>query len=177
MVPGFFPLLAGIVLSAIEFSVGIFLFFGIRKTTATWLALLLMIFMTPLTLYLALANPVSDCGCFGDAWVLTNWQTFWKNIILLIAAISVFRWKHQMIRFISAKMEWLVSLYTFLYVFALSFYCLGNLPILDFRPYKIGKTFRKVWMFRKEQSLRCTRVCLYWKKWREERIFFGELSG
>ncbi len=137
--PAFFPLLAGIVLSAIEFSVGIFLFFGIRKTTATWLALLLMIFMTPLTLYLALANPVSDCGCFGDAWVLTNWQTFWKNIILLIAAISVFRWKHQMIRFISAKMEWLVSLYTFLYVFALSFYCLGNLPILDFRPYKIGK--------------------------------------
>lgn len=137
--PAFFPLLAGIVLSAIEFSIGIFLFFGIRKTTATWLALLLMIFMTPLTLYLALANPVSDCGCFGDAWVLTNWQTFWKNIILLIAAISVFRWKHQMIRFISAKMEWLVSLYTFLYVFALSFYCLGNLPILDFRPYKIGK--------------------------------------
>lgn len=137
--PTFFPLLAGIVLSAVEFSVGVFLLFGIRKTVATWLALVLMICMTPLTLYLALADPVSDCGCFGDAWVLTNWQTFWKNVVLLIAVISVFRWKHLIIRFISVKMQWLVSLYTLLFVFALSFYCLDHLPILDFRPYKIGE--------------------------------------
>lgn len=137
--PSFLPLLIAIALSAVEFSVGIFLFFAVRKTTATWLALLLMAFMTPLTLYLALANPVSDCGCFGDAWVLTNWQTFWKNMVLLVAAVSVFKWKSLMIRFISAKMEWLVSLYTALYVCALSFYCLFHLPILDFRPYKIGK--------------------------------------
>lgn len=141
--PSFFPLLAGIVLSAIEFSVGVFLFLGIRKTTATWLALLLMICMTPLTFYLALANPVSDCGCFGDAWVLTNWQTFWKNVVLLIAAISVFKWKSLIIRFITIKMEWLISLYTFLFVFALSFYCLVKLPILDFRPYKIGESIRE----------------------------------
>lgn len=141
--PSFFPLLLGIILSAIEFSVGVFLFLGIRKTTATWLALLLMAFMTPLTFYLALANPVSDCGCFGDAWVLTNWQTFWKNIVLLLAAISVFKWKKLIIRFISIKMEWLISLYTFLFVFALSFYCLVKLPILDFRPYKIGQNIKE----------------------------------
>lgn len=141
--PSFFPLLLGIILSAIEFSVGVFLFLGIRKTTATWLALLLMVFMTPLTFYLAIANPVSDCGCFGDAWVLTNWQTFWKNIVLLIAAISVFKWKKLIIRFISIKMEWLISLYTFLFVFALSFYCLAKLPILDFRPYKIGQNIKE----------------------------------
>lgn len=141
--PSFFPLLIGVVLAAIEFSVGVFLFLGIRKTTAAWLSLLLMIFMTPLTLYLALANPVSDCGCFGDAWVLTNWQTFWKNVVLLVAAISVFKWKSLIIRFISLKMEWLISLYTFLFVFALSFYCLAKLPILDFRPYKIGQSIRE----------------------------------
>ena len=137
--PSFFPLLAAVILSAIEFSIGVCLFFGIRKKTTTLLAFLLMIFMTPLTLYLALKNPVSDCGCFGDAWVLTNWETFGKNIVLFIAAYSTFRWKKEIIRFISAKTEWLVSLYTILFVFALSFYCLAHLPVLDFRPYKIGK--------------------------------------
>ena len=94
--------------------------------------------MTPLTLYLALANPVSDCGCFSDAWVLTNWQTFGKNIVLLIAAIAVFRERKLMFRFVTLKIEWMVSLYTLLFVFALSFYCLEYLPVLDFRPYKIG---------------------------------------
>lgn len=98
-----------------------------------------MIFMTPLTLYLALFNPVSDCGCFGDAWVLTNWETFGKNVILLIAAIIVFKERKLLIRFVSQKMEWLVSLYTLFFVFTLSFYCLDRLPVLDFRPYKIGK--------------------------------------
>ncbi|ADV42111.1 BT_3928 family protein [Bacteroides helcogenes] len=136
--PVYLPLLFGIVLSAVEFSVGIFMFLGIRKNTASTLALLIMGAMTPLTFYLALADPVSDCGCFGDAWILTNWQTFGKNIVLLIAAISIFRWKDLTVRFITAKMEWMVSMYTFLFIFVLSFYCLGNLPILDFRPYKIG---------------------------------------
>ena len=133
------PLLLAIALSTIEFSVGVFLFFGIRKNTATTLALLLMVFMSPLTLYLAIVNPVSDCGCFGDAWVLTNWQTFLKNIILLIAALSIFRRKKQLIRFISIKTEWVVSLYTVLFVLGLSLYCLTHLPVLDFRPYKVGK--------------------------------------
>lgn len=136
--PSYLPLFFGIVLAAVEFGVGVFLFLGIRKNTASILALLLMGVMTPLTLYLALADPVSDCGCFGDAWILTNWQTFGKNIVLLIAAWSVFKWKSLMVRFVTAKMEWMISMYTFLFVFALSFYCLGDLPILDFRPYKIG---------------------------------------
>ena len=137
--PTYLQLLFAIVLSALEFSVGVFLFFGIRRRFATTLALILMIVMTPLTLYLALANPVSDCGCFGDAWVLTNWETFGKNVVLFIAAVSVFKGGKQIIRFITAKMAWMVSMYTFFFVFVLSFYCLDNLPILDFRPYKIGK--------------------------------------
>ena len=135
----FFPLLGGIALSAIEFSIGIFLFFGVRRTVASTLALMLMSFMTPLTLYLAIFNPVSDCGCFGDAWVLTNWETFIKNVLLLLAAIGAFKGRKMLVRFISQKMEWLVSLYTLFFVFTLSFYCLDRLPVLDFRPYKVGK--------------------------------------
>lgn len=141
--PSFFPLLGGIALSAIEFSVGIFLFFGIRRTLASMVALMLMIFMTPLTLYLAIFNPVSDCGCFGDAWVLTNWETFAKNVLLLLAAMMTFWGRKTLIRFVSLKMEWLVSLYTFFFVVTLSFYCLDRLPVLDFRPYKIGQNILK----------------------------------
>ena len=137
--PSFFPLLGGIVLSAIEFSMGIFLFFGVRRTMASFITLALMALMTPLTLYLAISNPVSDCGCFGDAWVLTNWETFIKNVILLFAAIITFSYRKDLVRFVSFKMEWLVSLYTILFIFTLSFYCLDRLPIFDFRPYKIGQ--------------------------------------
>lgn len=140
--PSGLPLLLGIVLSATEFCVGVFLFLGIRRKIATTLALLLMSVMTPLTLYLALENPVSDCGCFGDAWVLTNWQTFGKNIVLLLAAGTVFKWRARLVRFVTYKLEWMLSMYTILYVFALSSYCLRNLPILDFRPYKIGANIK-----------------------------------
>lgn len=141
--PSYLPLFFGVALSAVEFCAGVFLFLGIRRKVAATLALLLMCVMTPLTLYLALANPVSDCGCFGDAWVLTNWQTFAKNIVLLIAAIAVFRRQDMIVPFITAKMEWMISMYTFLFVFVLSFYCLANLPILDFRPYKIGVNIKE----------------------------------
>lgn len=137
--PSFFPLLGGILLSAIEFFIGVFLFFGIRRNLSSTLSLALMVFMTPLTLYLAVFNSVSDCGCFGDAWVLSNWATFTKNVILLVAAISVFWGRKMLIPFVSRKMEWLFSLYTVLFVFVLSFYCLERLPVLDFRPYKIGR--------------------------------------
>lgn len=141
--PSFFPLLGAVGLSTLEFVLGVMMFFGIRKGTSTSLSLLFMCFMTPLTLYLAIANPVSDCGCFGDAWVLTNWQTFGKNVILLLAAFVSFKWRYLIIRFVSPKSEWLVSLYTVIFIIAVSIYCLVRLPILDFRPYEVGNNIRE----------------------------------
>lgn len=140
--PGYWPLLFAILLAAVEFCTGMYLFLGIRRRISSFLAFLLMLVMTPLTLYLAIANPVSDCGCFGDAIVLTNWQTFGKNVVLLIAAVTVvWKWR-EVVRFISLKLEWILSLYTILFVFALAFYCLRNLPLFDFRPYKIGTNIK-----------------------------------
>jgi hypothetical protein len=136
--PSFFPLVGAITLSTLEFALGVMLFLGIRKGTATSLILLLMCFMTPLTLYLAIANPVSDCGCFGDALTLTNWETFAKNIVLLSTAVATFKWRYLIIRFISPKSEWLASLYAVVFIVIMSIYCLIHLPILDFRPYGIG---------------------------------------
>ena len=137
-VPSIFILFFVIGLSAVEFCVGVFLVFGIRRRVAAPIALLLMGVMTPLTLYLALFNPVSDCGCFGDAVVLTNWETFWKNVVLLVVAFVVFKYPERIWRFVSSKMEWMISLYSFLFIFVFSFYCLANLPVLDFRPYRVG---------------------------------------
>lgn len=131
-------LLSAVLLSSLEFCVGVYLLFGVRRRISTLLAWLLMLVMTPLTCYLAIANPVSDCGCFGDSLVLTNWETFAKNVVLLVAACSVFYKKTEIIRFITQKMEWMVSMYTLLFIFSLSAYCLYYLPVLDFRPYKIG---------------------------------------
>lgn len=142
-IPFFFPLVISIALSTLEFVLGVLMLFGISRRMTTLLTLALMCFMTPLTLYLAIANPVSDCGCFGDAWVLTNWETFGKNIVLLLAAIVAFRWQGLIIRFISQKSGWLISLYTIIFIITLSLFCLNNLPILDFRPYKIGTNIKE----------------------------------
>ncbi len=136
--PEFLPLFGSILLAVVEFTLGVFLFFGIRRKLTTISLLGFMLFMTPFTLYLAVMNPVSDCGCFGDAIILTNWETFWKNIFFLIAAISVFKWSGLMIRIISKKSQWLISLYTLLYISAIALYCVSYLPIFDFRPYHIG---------------------------------------
>ena len=142
-VPSILMLFFCIGLAAVEFCVGVFLCFGIRRRVATPVAFLLMLVMTPLALYLALFNPVSDCGCFGDAWVLTNWETFGKNVVLLLAAWVVFKRPKRIWRFVSYKLEWMVSLYSFLFIFVFSFYCLANLPVLDFRPYRIGVNIRE----------------------------------
>ena len=142
-VPSILILFFCIGLSAVEFCVGIFLGFGIRRRVAAPIAFFLMALMTPLTLYLALFNPVQDCGCFGDAWVLTNWETFGKNVALLLAAWVVFKRPKLIWRFITPKMEWIFSMYSFLFIFVFAFYCLVNLPVLDFRPYRIGVNIRE----------------------------------
>ena len=76
-----------ILLCTLEFIAGFSVLTGLRQKTGLWIVMLMMIIFTPLTFILALTNPVSDCGCFGDAVHLTNWQTFGKNIILLAAVI------------------------------------------------------------------------------------------
>ena len=78
---------AAFTLIAVEFVLGVCLFLNIRTNWTSWLSLAFYCVMTPLTLYIALTNPVSDCGCFGDALVLTNWQTFWKNVVLVSLVI------------------------------------------------------------------------------------------
>ena len=76
-------LVIGIGLAAFEFLIGVCLVLGTNLKSTSILAFVMMCFMTPLTLWIAIADPVTDCGCFGDALVISNWQTFWKNIVPL----------------------------------------------------------------------------------------------
>ena len=143
LLPDIVPLALSILLATVEFGVGMHLLLGIKRRATARLALLIMLIMTPLTLYLALTNSISDCGCFGDALVLTNWQTFGKNVILLTCAIVVMISPWNMVRFLTKKMEWTLSLYSPLFAFAVAVYCLATLPIIDFRPYRIGNNIRE----------------------------------
>lgn len=125
-------------LAALEFYVGATLLLGVRKNTSSLLALLLMIFMTPLTLYLAFKNPVSDCGCFGDALILTNWETFYKNLVLLGLAIPVFLFHDWFYVFFGNRTgKWAAS-WCLLFPILIAVYSYRHIPVLDFRPYKIG---------------------------------------
>ena len=134
---------AAILLSAFEFSLGTFLLLAIRRRTVSLLTLILFLVMTPLTLWLALTNPVSDCGCFGDAVVLTNWQTFWKNAVLLAMAVLIWRHPLDMYRFVSKSNQWIVINYTAIFILVVSGWSLYDLPYFDFRPYHIGANIRQ----------------------------------
>ncbi|MCD4833948.1 MAG: DoxX family protein [Bacteroidales bacterium] len=131
-----FPL--AIILSSIEFIIGFSLLFSIKKKFTTWLLLLFMVFFTILTLILAIYNPVTDCGCFGDAIIMTNWQTFWKNIFLMVFTIVLFIERNTFqIKWNNVK-QWTYLTIAFVVMIMLSVYYYNNLPLIDFRPYKVG---------------------------------------
>ncbi len=146
MMPDFTTLATSVLLAATEFFLGICLLFAIRRRMVSKLVLAIMGVMTPLTLWLALSNPISDCGCFGDALVLTNWQTLWKNIILLGAAIVVWKWPLEQARLISQSNQWIVMNYSLVFILLfISVKSLYTLPQFDFRPYHIGADIREGW--------------------------------
>lgn len=141
--PQLILLTMAVALAMLEFYVGFNLFFGIRRRTTTRLALLIMLVMTPLTLYLAVTNAHMDCGCFGDAVRLTNWQTFAKNLILLCAAVIATINYRRLTRFISERNQWVLSLYSLVFALSLALYNIRYLPVLDFRPYRVGTDLPK----------------------------------
>ena len=142
MIPDWLTLTGAIALSTLEFALGMFLLFAIqRRATSRVLAAFLAV-MTLVTLWIAVANPVEDCGCFGDAIRLTNSQTLLKNVILLACATIVALWPQSMVRFISKNNQWIVINYTVLFIVISSIWSLYTLPLFDFRPYHIGASIR-----------------------------------
>lgn len=134
----FLSLFAAIALPAFEFLIGLNLVFMIQLRRTSVLALLFMCVMTPLTLYIAVFNPVSDCGCFGDALVITNWQTFFKNLVLITLALFLFFNTRKHKPLLMPKIEWLIIFIFSCTGIGLSLYSYNHLPLIDFMPYKTG---------------------------------------
>lgn len=135
----FSALFFSFVLSLAEFLIGICLFLNIKTKWAAWGALLFMGVFTPLTLILAIKNPVTDCGCFGDAWVLSNWETFGKNVVLLAFTLMAFIYRNKFKPLFNFLEQTVLVAGTLIFMLCIEFYCYRHLPILDFRPYAIGK--------------------------------------
>ena len=132
-----------IALGALEFALGVFMLFAVRRHVVSRIMLAFMTAMTALTLWIFVADPVKDCGCFGDALKLTNGETLLKNIVL-IACAALVAWRPvDMARFISRSNQWIVRYYTVAYIVITSVYCLYTLPIFDFRPYHVGMNIKQ----------------------------------
>ena len=134
----FSALFFSFLLSMAEFIIGICLFLNIKTKLASWGALLFMAVFTPLTLILAIKNPVTDCGCFGDALVLTNWETFFKNIILLVMVLLVFFNRNRFKSIFNVLEQSVILTGSIIFMFCIEMYSYRHLPILDFRPYAVG---------------------------------------
>ena len=137
------PISLSILQSSFEFLLGTCLFWGIRRRFVSILSLLTLLLFTIITFYIAVYNPISDCGCFGDLIHLTNWQSLYKNLLLLFCSIVVFINVKRQVRLFPSQAGWWISLYSLLYVYIMASYSAFYLPIIDNGSYRIGANIAK----------------------------------
>ncbi|MGQ9846313.1 MAG: BT_3928 family protein [Bacteroidales bacterium] len=133
-----YTFILAVIMIAAEFIIGFSLITCVKVKLASLGALIFMMIFTPITLWLAIKNPVSDCGCFGDAIKLTNWQTFFKNIVIIIPTVLIFLQAKKFNSKFSNLMQWNIAGVGLLIVGFIMWYSYVHLPIIDFLPYKEG---------------------------------------
>jgi len=134
----FLALPLSIILNASEFILGVLLLFNVRMKITSWLVVLMMAIFTVVTINDALYSPVPDCGCFGDAIILSNWQTFYKNLVINALLLIVFLSRNRIASWFKVKIEWailIVSVFGFVFF---EIYNIRHLPVIDFRDWKVG---------------------------------------
>lgn len=135
-------LLAGVfALCALEFMIGVILTTGCYRKSCPVVALIFIVIMLALTLWIALYDPVSDCGCFGDFIILSNWATFWKNVVLAVMILWLVKYNLEAITIISPAFQWMAFVISLVFVTTVSILGYTRQPLIDFRPYKTGGPF------------------------------------
>ncbi len=129
-----------IVICAFEIGLGIALLLGAKMKFTAWSLLLMIVFFTFLTFYSWKFDVVKDCGCFGDALHLTPYQSFMKDVVLLVLILFIFIGKNLIKPLLGEKVSTYAAYLGFIASFSFSVYCYQHLPVIDFRPYAIGKS-------------------------------------
>jgi uncharacterized membrane protein YphA (DoxX/SURF4 family) len=138
-----YALFFSFLMNGAEFIIGLMLLANVFPKLSGWGALIFMIIFTPLTLWLAVYNRVTDCGCFGDAVKLTNWETFWKNLVIL-TVVLFFIIAMRKVKFkVKTKTHLVMMSMIIVIVFAFEFYNFYNLPLIDFLPFKKGVNIKE----------------------------------
>lgn len=123
-----------------EFTSGVLLLTGCLRRTVVWFMLLLMAFMLPLTLYIYVFQPVADCGCFGDALVISNAATFYKNVAITLSLVFLARYNSKVTMIYQPIVQWLVIVVSVVLCLFLSIVGYNVQPLVDFRHYLVGGT-------------------------------------
>ncbi|MBQ8772869.1 MAG: DoxX family protein [Muribaculaceae bacterium] len=131
-----------IMLSGVEFIIGFMTLTGSFKRTSAWLSMLVMLFMLPLSAYIAIAKPVDDCGCFGDALIISNTATFIKNIALFAMSLYLSYYNHKVTGLYTTYSQWLQSTIAIAYILIVGFIGYSLQPLIDFRPFKVGSELK-----------------------------------
>jgi uncharacterized membrane protein YphA (DoxX/SURF4 family) len=125
-----------------EFILGFALIFRFRYKIVSWATFAMMLFFLVVTWFDATENMIPDCGCFGDAIKLSNWATFYKNIVLILMALSLLfagkKGQPQM-KPILQNIIIIIVASGFLWF---QFYNYDHLPLIDFRTWKEGKDMK-----------------------------------
>ncbi len=141
------PLLAkfaGAILSVTELVLGIYILLGLKMAVSSKVALAFISLFTLLTLYLAIFNPIQDCGCFGEALKLSNWQTFLKNLFLLALVLIIYFQRSSFIPIAPVAWEYSFAVFFLLFTLFLSVYSFRHLPMIDFTDYRVGRNLREL---------------------------------
>ncbi len=138
-----FTLAIALFVVILEVVLGVMLLVGYKAKFTVWSLLLLIVFFTFLTFYSAYFDVVKDCGCFGDALKLTPWESFTKDIVLLFFILILFFFRKHITTLFSEKFAGIVSVISIFGCAFLGYYVLNHLPVIDFRPYAVGKNIQK----------------------------------
>jgi len=134
-----YALSISILVVILEVILGVMLLIGYKVKFTLWSLLGMIVFFTFLTFYSAYFNKVTDCGCFGDAIKLTPWESFTKDIVLLVMIVILFIGKKYITPLFALGVKKVIMSLSVVACAVYAYHVLNHLPVIDFRPYEIGK--------------------------------------